>query len=300
MSKNDKHGEIYVIIAGICWGVIGLFTRRMSEVGLGAVQITFLRNFFATIVLLVVMLIKDKSSLKIHLKDIWLFLGTGICSIAFFNICYFKAIQITSLSVAAILLYTAPAMVMVMSLIFFKEKVTVQKITALLFAFAGCIFTTGIIGSRPSISGIGVLIGLGSGFGYALYSIFGTVASKKYNPYTISFYTFFIAAAVLLPLSRPAEEISIIKSNPQLIIVAFLLAVISTAVPFICYTTGLKSMEAGKASIMAFIEPMVATVCGIAIFKEKLTSFNIIGILLIFVSVVLLNIKLNKKAENGK
>lgn len=291
MGRQEKIGSLCVIIAGICWGLIGLFTRRLSSVGLDSIQITFLRSLFATILLLIYLFITDKSKLKIKLKDIWIFIGTGICSVSFFNICYFKAIQMTSLSVAAVLLYTAPAMVMIMSCIFFGEKLTVHKVLALVFAFAGCLFTTGLIGSNANISGMGVLIGLGSGFGYALYSIFGTVAVKKYNSFTVTFYTFLLSTIGLFPVSRPLDEVDTLKEHPKAIIVAFSLALIASVLPYIFYTYGLKYVEAGKASIMAYIEPMVATICGIVVFKETLNISIILGIVLIFVSVILLNIK---------
>ena len=82
--------------------------------------------------------------LRIRLRDLWCFLGTGIGSIVFFNYCYFKTISLTSMSVAAVLLYTAPAIVMVLSRILFGERFTVRKVTALVMTFVGCIFVTGI------------------------------------------------------------------------------------------------------------------------------------------------------------
>ena len=293
--NNIKRGELYVIIAGICWGIIGVFTRRMSSAGFDSIQVTFLRNLVAALELFIVVIIKDKSSLKISFRDIWMFLGTGICSIAFFNVCYFKAIELTGLSIAAVLLYTAPAMVVVMSCIFFREKMNVRKIIALLLAFGGCIFTTGIIGKESNVTWLGLLIGLGSGFGYALYSIFGTAATKKYNSYTISLYTFVFAAASLLPLCRLNDVAAIVVTNKDIIIPSVCLSTVSTIIPFVCYTKGLKEMEAGKASIMAFIEPLVATLCGIAVFHEKIALTSVIGIAMIFISVVILNVK--KKSD---
>lgn len=139
------------------------------------------------------------------------------------------------------------------------------------------------------ISWIGILIGLGSGFGYALYSIFGTVATKKYNSYTISLYTFIFAAISLLPLCRIENVVYTVAAAPSVIVPAICLSTISTVIPFVCYTKGLKRMEAGKASIMAFIEPLVASVCGGLVFREELSPATVTGIVLIFVSVVLLN-----------
>ncbi|MDO4491681.1 MAG: EamA family transporter [Lachnospiraceae bacterium] len=290
MKKQERTGAFCVIIAGICWGIIGLFTRQLNDAGFDSVQVTFFRNSFSALILFIYLLGSDKGKLKIKIRDLWIFIGTGICSIAFFNICYFKAIEITSLSVAAVLLYTAPAMVMIMSSILFKEKITVKNSIALLFAFAGCLFTTGLIGSDIKLEMMGILIGLGSGFGYALYSIFGSLAIRKYDTVTITFYTFLIASVGLLPLCKPMAMLSVLRAEPQQIFVGFMLATISTILPFTCYTIGLKYLEAGKASIMAFIEPMVATICGIVIFKEAMTASNAIGILLIFLSVILLNL----------
>lgn len=290
MKILNKVNELYVIIAGICWGLIGIFTRRLSAIGLNSIQITLLRNFFAALILFFIILVKDKKSIFIKLKDIWLFCGTGILSIAFFNICYFKTIEIASLSVAAVLLYTAPAMVVIMSCIFFNEKMNCRKVIALVLAFIGCIFTTGLWGGQYRLSAMAIIVGLGSGFGYALYSIFGALATKKYNPFTISLYTFVFASIALVPIGRPGEIISIFSTDVNVLKVVIGLSVISTIIPFLCYTIGLEKMEAGKASIMAFIEPLVATVCGILIYKEKVTISNAIGILLIFLSVTILNI----------
>ena len=291
MKKISKYGEILVIIAGICWGLIGVFTRKISVAGLNSIQVTFLRNFFAALLLFLIVLVKDKNSIRFRPKDIWMFLGTGILSIAFFNVCYFKTIEIASLSVAAVLLYTAPAMVVVMSCLFFREKMTGKKGVALLLAFVGCLFTTGILEDQKGLSAIAILVGLGSGFGYALYSIFGTVATRKYNSFTISLYTFIFAFVALFPISNVKEMTQAITETPSVMWSVICLSAISTIVPFLCYTAGLRHMEAGKASIMAFIEPLVATLCGILIFHEEITLSNMIGIAFIFLSVIILNKK---------
>ena len=69
------------------------------------------------------------------------------------------------------------------------------------------------------------------------------------------------------------------------------IGLVSTLAPFCFYTTGLKYTEPGKASVMAFVEPMVATLIGIFILHQKITITGIVGILLIFISIVILNSK---------
>lgn len=288
MKNQEWKGIILVAIAGLCWGIIGLFTRFLSSCGLNSIQITLIRNIVASLGMFLVIIVTNRERIKIRLRDIWMFIGTGIFSVALFNICYFKSIEMTTMSVAAVLLYTAPCLVVIMSRIFFKEKVTFQKFIALLLAFAGCIFTTGLIGENDTISNVGIIIGFGSGFGYALYSIFGSVALKKYHPFTVTFYTFLFATLALLPtggIGKILEE----ANQVDVVITYVLLGIVSTLIPFLCYTAGLQFMEVGKASVMAFIEPLIATLCGIIFYKEKLTIDNMIGIVLIFISLILLN-----------
>lgn len=296
MKNIVQKGEVQVIIAGIFWGMIGIFTRNLSVYGLTSIQITFLRNLMAAIILFIYIYLKDKESLKIAPKDIWIFIGTGVLSIAFFNVCYFKTIEMTSLSVAAVLLYTAPAFVLVMSSIFFKEAFYLKKLFALILAFFGCFLTTGILGSNPNISSMGLIIGLGSGFGYALYSIFGTVASRKYNSYTISLYTFILATISLLPLCQISDLYMLSIKHIQILPLSIGLAVISTIIPFLCYTLGLQKMEAGRAAILAFSEPLFASIVGVVVFNEALTLTNILGILMIFLSIALVNHKTTQAA----
>lgn len=294
----QRMAPVFIILAGICWGIIGLFSRNLSEQGLNSIQITASRCIVTAVCLVIFLLVKDREKLRINIKDLWIFFGTGVCSIVFFNICYFATIKIATLSMASILLYTAPSFVMIMSAFLFKEKITLRKVGALILAFGGCILITGIIGNgETSISGRAILTGLGAGLGYALYSIFGSIALKKYHPYTVTAYTFIVASLSLLPFSHGFELLTLTLHKDTTLINVLLLGIVSTLIPFLLYTKGLEHMEAGKASVMAFIEPMVATLVGILIFSEGLTAQNITGIFLIFLSVLILNLKTRKLAK---
>ena len=98
--------------------------------------------------LLVYLLFFHRDMLRIHIKDLWCFIGTGVASITFFNYCYFKAVITTSLSVAAVLLYTAPAIVMILSAMLFGEALNIKKVVAIVMTFAGCVLVTGVLSGR--------------------------------------------------------------------------------------------------------------------------------------------------------
>lgn len=286
-----KPAPFFVLLAGILWGTMGIYVRRLNALGFTTMEIVAVRSVVTAVLLLCILFFYNKEMLKIRLKDIWCFAGTGILSIVFFNYCYFKAITMTSLSVAAVLLYTAPAIVMVLSAFLFREKITIVKMISLAATFAGCVFVTGLAGGAKSLNVAGILAGLGAGFGYALYSIFSRYAIERgYHSLTISFYTFVFASVGVLPLA----DINIIYDAcvKDLGIAGFYLvfALVSTVAPYILYTLGLTGLENSKASIIASIEPVTATVLGIVLFHEKMTIHNVIGILLVLGAIVICNL----------
>ena len=104
---------IYVLIAAALWGGAGIFVKAAGQYGIKEMQIVFFRALFSAIILGSIILIRDKGLFKLKLKDIWLFAAAGIFSIVLFNFSYYKTMSLTSLSVAAVLLYTAPFFVVI-------------------------------------------------------------------------------------------------------------------------------------------------------------------------------------------
>ena len=290
-----------VISAGILWGIIGLFSNSLAASGFSPIQITFLRSLITAIVLAFFMLTKSPSLLRIRLRDIWMFLGTGICSIAFFNICYFTCISLSTLSTACTLLYTGPCFVMLISCLVFKERFTKRKGIALICAVTGCAFVTGFIGGGAFMSVPALLTGLGSGLGYGLYSIFGAVALKKYDPFTVTLYTFIIAALALLPVCDVAGIASMTFSaghTVHTICMMLLLGVLSTLMPFVLYTKGLEHMETGRASVLTFVEPLCATLISITVFREPFGMNHAVGMAAIIAAVIILNLPEKRNAAS--
>lgn len=278
----------FVIIAAALWGTIGIYGKYLSAAGFSALQVTSIRAFISALSIFLFLLVRDRGLLKIEIRDFPYFIGTGIISIVFFNWCYFIAIDKTSLSIAAILLYTAPAFVMVFSAILFKEKMNRRKVMALVLTFIGCILVTAFTGGTShGISASGILAGLGSGLGYALYSIFGRYALRKYDSYTVTLYTFVFASAFLLPTSNVGGMAPLFQ-NKTVWIYAAMLGIFATILPFVLYTKGLSQLETSKASIIATLEPVVATIIGIGFYQEQVSIFKIIGVLLVIFAVSLL------------
>lgn len=291
-------GTIFVLIGGSLWGAMGIFVRGLAKCGLTSLEICFVRMFVSAILMGIYFLIFNRKALRIKLKDIWIFIGSGVFSLTFFGYCYFTTIQMTSMSVAAVLLYTSPVFVLVLSAILFKERITNIKILSILIAIVGCIFVTGLIGQGgQSLPVLGILLGLGSGLGYGLYSIFGRYAiNRGYGAFTITFYSFLFSVATLLFIVNPVRIISAVLDDNigsgTLINVSYAIgtALVVTILPYIFYTLGLTKIENSKAAVIACIEPIMATVLGFLIFSEKLRIYEIIGVLLVLSAIVLLSV----------
>lgn len=295
-----KFAAIFILIAGMLWGCLGIFVRFLNGYGLFSLDIVFIRSIVTCIVMGLVIIFYNRQLLKIALKDIWCFIGTGILSIVFFNYCYFKAMTVTSLAVAAVLLYTAPAIVMVLSFILFKESLTVKKIISLILTFIGCVLVTGAL-TDPSqkVSGLGIFLGMGAGLGYALYSIFSRYAIEKgYHTMTITFYTFLFASIGTAFFANLPLIATTIQKDGSLLLWCIGMGIAGTVLPYLSYTLGLKYVENGKASIIASIEPVMATVIGILVFQEKLTILNLFGIALVLIALCICNITLKRDIKN--
>lgn len=291
-NMQEKKSIWMVLGAGFCWGIIGVFSKPLGQLGYSPFQITALRCLVTLLGLTGILIIKDMGLFAIRIKDVWMFIGTGIFSIVLFNVCYFYTIVISTLGLAAILLYTAPFFVMLLSAALYGETITKRKVIALFTAFAGCVMVTGLGGTN--VSGLAIITGLGSGIGYALYTIFGNKALETYQPLTVTFYTFLFALIGILPFSHVKELLHKLLEEGQSgkgILYGLLLGVISTLLPFILYTEGLKKLEPSKASVLAFAEPFIATLAGIIVFKERVTPLGILGLACIFLSICMMNRK---------
>lgn len=291
-------GVLFILIAGICWGCIGIFVRTFNEAGLGSMEIVALRAVVTAVLMFLFLLVTDREKLKIRWKDIWCFLGTGICSMVLFNYCYFRLVTMVSLSVAAVMLYTAPVFVMLMSAVLFKERITPLKLIALAATVVGCAFVTGMIGSDVHLTGMAMLLGLGAGVGYALYSIFSRFALQRgYHSFTINLYTFLVAGIAILPFSDTAGLAAYCLAGPGNFIYAVFSGLVTTVLPYIVYNFGLGRVETGQAAIVASIEPVVATLVGVLLFHEIMTLNNIIGVVLVLGAIVVSNIGAPGKKE---
>ena len=295
-SFNKKFlGEFYIIACAVLWGIISLFTLPLNGMGFSSAEITFIRSLFAAVFLGVFILVEDRGLFKISLRHLPFiaFMGIG----CFMTVCmlYTLSIEENGSSVAAVLMYTSPVWTVVISRFLFKESVTWLKISVLIGVVGGCAMLS--FGGELRLSFKGIAVGLATGLFLALYGICGKIAGQKYQPETVTFYVFlfsalagfFVAMAWRLPVK--------IGENPISLAYFVGLAGLSTAAAYLLYSAGLKTVSAGKASMLSTLEIIVATIVGIVAFKVNVGIVGYLGIAITILSLVLLELVDCKKTK---
>lgn len=296
---RNKLSYFFIAIAGICWGLTGGCNRFITAEGFSQNQIMFVRTGVALILMAIILCIKDRAAFRIKFKDVWLFLGSGIASLALFGVSYFQAMQLMSLSAAAVLLYMAPIFVVLMSAIFFKERITAQKVVALVLIVAGAALTTGLVGGGAvQITGTGLVFGLLSAIGYALYSIFSKAALQRgYSANTITFYTFLFCTIAVGVIAGVPQTLQLVVASKSSMFWTICIGIVTCLLPYMLYTRGLQGVENGRASIIASVELIVATLVSVFFFHETFLFVNFIGIVLVFAGIICVNVKFKTKGR---
>ncbi|PID01788.1 EamA family transporter [Sporosarcina sp. P2] len=288
---------VLTIAGAVCWGLIGLFIAPLYARGFTAWDVVAIRGIFSFVFLFAIMMLFFRDQLRTRIKDHLFFASAGIFSLSLFNYFYFEVFSRSSLSLAVTLLYTGPIFVMVLSRIFFKEPLTTRKVLALASAIVGCALVVRLLplGSE-SIPSQTLFMGVLSGFCYALYSVFTKPITKRYSALTITTYTFFYMAFFMSMTSDIWRKVDTFQ-HIDVWIAALLLALVSTVAAYVLYTSGLKHLEAGKASILATIEPIVAVIVGVLFLGDQLLPLQLVGIALVLYSAILI---VGRKVKNGE
>ena len=296
MTKKKTLACCCVLAASALWGCVSIFVREMNKAGLSALEVLQVRSIVGAICIGVYLLLFHREKFRFRLKDIWCFLGVGVCNMLLVSYCQFTGLSVGSVAVMSVLLYTGPIFVMLFSVLLFHERLTKTKLLALFLAFAGCCFASGI-GSEDTISVQIVLLGLGAGVGYSMYSVFGRFAiNRGYDSWTITFYAFFFCALVNSFLVDWGALSGAVQADPGIWVTFLLFGFLMGFLAYLLYTMGLQGVESGYAAILASAELVVATIVGTVFYHEPLTAFVLIGIALVLGGIAVLSLGDRKKA----
>ena len=289
MNNNKiNKGALLVILAGACWGSISIYIKYLDSAGLGTMQISFLKQMLSSVIFSLIIFIRDRTRFRIELKDLWLIMLAGLINGVVFNSLYFYTIVHSRASIAVVLLYTSPVFVIILARIFFGEKITGPKLLALILTVIGCVLVTGVLGDGYMPPAAAMVTGVLTGLAYALYNIFTSKAVRKNDPQTVTLYTLLFSFIFMIPFSGFGMLVPLVKANPAILAVTFMLSLVTSVAAQYFFAAGLKLIESGKAAIYGASEPIVGALVGILIFHEETNFLKIAGIVMVVTAIVII------------
>ena len=287
MGKRSL-GILCILFAALCWGFLPLLTRSLSALGISPAASATMRALVAA-VMLVILGCAKKDSLRFSSSKMLLYMAVmGIFTTAGMYLFYMSAVDLLSTAMASMLLYTAPAFVILLSRIFYQEPITGKKLLCLILTLAGSALVVRIYDPASLfINAAGIALGLASGVCYSLVTVMGRKALLHCSPTAVATWPVISGTLILMCITPPWQ---IEMSSPALVVLYLLLGLIGSVLPLLLYNKGLAlGVEGGQAGILATIEPVVATLTGVLAFGDVLEGLQIVGIVSVLAGAALIS-----------
>ncbi|MGB9756975.1 MAG: DMT family transporter [Candidatus Bipolaricaulaceae bacterium] len=264
-------GYLAILGAAALWGLIGPVSRVALQEGLAPLEVAFFRAVLAWFPFAIQALWKWGFSLRP--RDFFLYIPFGLVGISLFYASYQLSIARSGAALASVLLYTAPAWVVLLAPLVLRERLTVRKLLAVFLALLGAALISEL--GMVSLDPLGILFGLLSGFSYAFYYLFGKRFLAGHPTAHLFFFALPAGALALLPLVQFHAKSAVAWGA------LLFLALFSTYGAYSAYFAGLRRLPASRAAILSTLEPVVAFLVAHLWWKEAFTIPQAIGAFLI-------------------
>jgi drug/metabolite transporter, DME family len=294
-TEHRVLGALAVVAAASIWGTLGLFAKILYAQGVSFESLVAVRASVGWLAVICFLLLRQGArSLRVARRDLAFLLPLGLIGIATFYLLYFYTVRESTIGTAAILLYSAPAFVVVLAWQFLKEPLNAAKVFALLLTVSGIFLVAGAYDpANLEVSPKILLTGLLSGLTYGLYAIFGRPLAGHLSPAVILSYALAFGSALLVVAALPTlDTLAGLPAGSYALLL--MLAVVHTTLAFALYTFGIRHLGAGRAAIVATIEPVVAGILGVTLLSEELTALKVLGALLVLAGAVLAQVRPGK------
>jgi DME family drug/metabolite transporter len=282
LTRDRILGVLAVVAAASIWGTLGLFAKILYAQGVSFESLVAVRSSIGWVAVMVFVLATGSTkSLRVSGRDLAFLVPLGLVGIGCFYLLYFFTVRESTVGTAAILLYSSPAFVVVLARLFLNEALNAAKVLALFLTAGGIFLVAGAYDpSNLEVTPTVLLTGLLSGLTYGLYSIFGRPVTGHLRPSIILSYALFFGTSLLVVAAVPTlDTLAGLPMGSYALLL--MLAVVHTTLGFALYTFGLGRLGAGRAAIVATVEPVVAGVLGTALLGEALTFPKALGALLV-------------------
>ena len=282
-GANRWIGPILIVISAISFGALPIFARLAYAAGATPTTVLLLRFVIAAIVMVCVMIVRRIRFPRGRvLLGLVLMGGLGYVGQSF---AYFTALTMASAGLVALLLYLYPAIVTLLAVLIFKDRLTLTKLGAVLLALVGTVLTIGPIGSGHTL---GILLGIASALIYSIYILVGSRITPQAGSIPSSTIVMISAAIVyscVVSIQGPAFPVTPLGWAA---IVA--IALISTVLAIVAFFAGLERIGPSRASTISTFEPAVSVVLAALVLGESFNAFQVVGGCLILVAALICSV----------
>jgi len=297
-------GYALATLAAVCWATGGMTAKWLFTpldavtakwplpplgLALDPIDLAAARALAAAIIILVYLLVADRSALAIRTKDLPFLAVFGVFGLAAVHFTYFKTLSLTGVATAILLEYLAPILVLVFSVLFLRERPSWRLPVAVVLSVGGCALMVGALGGSMQVSNAGIAWGLASAVFFAFYTLMGKYASGRYAPWTLLAYGLVAATVFWLAYLGPARVIAV-YADPRALAAVIFVAIVSTIIPFGAFLHGLQHIQATEASVTSTLEPAVAGVGAFFAFGETLGVSQLLGGALVLGAILLVQL----------
>jgi drug/metabolite transporter (DMT)-like permease len=286
MDKKTLIGTLCIIGTTICYGFVPSLSFLAFDQGVQTETLLFNKFFYAAVLMWAYILIK-KLPYKMEKKAARMMLVICLSYIGLATTLYFSFNYISG-SLATIVSFTFPAMIVAIEMITKMEPVRLGKIVAVALSMIGMAF----IVWTPDMGGnlIGIAFAFGTALCYVVYVMgLSSKTMKSQNSLAIAGYVLLSSAVFnffrCLLSGKPMFAVA-----PNQLVYVLLLAVVCAFLAIMFYCIGLKYISAGNAAIINTFEPVVACILGYVLIGDILTPPMIFGSVLIVAAVLLTNL----------
>lgn len=274
--KEHTMKYLQVIIPMIMWGSVGVFVKGIP---LTSSQIVTIRAIVGSLMLLTIYIFGKK---KIDIKAVKKYLPYLLFSggaMGFNWLMLYESYKYTSVSIATLTYYCAPAIIVIASPFVLKEKLTVTKVVGIATAMVGMLLVnaTGAVGQT---SFKGVAFGLGAAVLYACV----TMINKKIKGLTgfeLALVQLVIAALIITPYTMLTFKGEWVLPDTKALTLLAILCIFHTGVAFVMYFSATQKLPAQTMAACSFVDPVVALILSAMLLGDKLTGMQIIGAVVI-------------------
>lgn len=290
MELNRKKGVILALIAALFWGYMGVPVKKLTQLGVDSFSISFFRAFLAGIFYISYVGFKKPKSLKIKPNELLFFAFYGLFAFASTFVTYNLAVKFTSISIATVLMFTAPLWVVLFSTLFLKEEFNKFKLIAMIsMLFGNLLICKVFFVSFEQLNLLGIFIGVFCGLSFSLQGIFAKISADKFDQDVLIVYAFLIGSFGLFFFCDWQNNLKLLSGINKIEIFSNIIqvSVLNTIIANGAFIKSMKYIEAGFASTIVTLELIVACCFSFFIFNEKLSLDQLIGMLLVTISVLL-------------